>query len=244
MVQFRASAAERAWQVRGRFARGVVAFLLMSLTALAWALVAPTPAYAADDQIDSFDIDYDVQPSGVVKVKETITYRFGDNSGRHGIERLLVTREPYDATRIRLPDHQHQRDEPDTSRPSSVREPTRRRVAARSSSGCVSATQTRPSPHPPRLMSSPTTWPVPCAPRAAMTSSTGMPPAWIGRPSIKEVTISIAVPGGVQDTTCTYGQVNSTEQCAAKIADGKAQYTRSNLAPGEGVRSAPRSKRA
>ena len=66
MVHFRASAAERLWQVRGRFARGVVAFLLMSLTALAWALVAPTPAYAAGDQIDSFDIDYNVQPSGVV----------------------------------------------------------------------------------------------------------------------------------------------------------------------------------
>jgi uncharacterized membrane protein YgcG len=53
--------------------------------------------------------------------------------------------------------------------------------------------------------------------------------------SIKQVSVSIAVPGGVQDTTCTYGPVNSTEQCPAKIVDGKAQYTRSNLAPGEGV---------
>ena len=47
------------------------------LTALAWALLAPTPAYAADDQIDSFTINYDMQPSGVLKVKETITWRFG-----------------------------------------------------------------------------------------------------------------------------------------------------------------------
>ena len=98
MVQFPVSAAERPWQIRGRLARGVVAFLVMSLTALAWALASPTPAYAADDQIDSFTIDYNVQPSGVVNVKETITYRFGDNSGRHGIERFLVTREPYDET--------------------------------------------------------------------------------------------------------------------------------------------------
>src|SRR5215207_8140772 len=98
MVQLHVAAAGRPWQVRGRFARCVVAFLLMSLTALTWALAPPTPAYAADDQIDSFTVDYNVQASGVVKVKETITYRFGDNSGRHGIERFLVTREPYDET--------------------------------------------------------------------------------------------------------------------------------------------------
>ena len=100
MVQFRASAGERAWQRSGRFARTVVAFLLMVLTALAWALLSPTPAYAADDQIDSFTINYDMQPSGVLKVKETITWRFGSDSGRHGIERDLVTREP-DPTAIR-----------------------------------------------------------------------------------------------------------------------------------------------
>ena len=66
----------------------------MVLTALAWAVLAPTPAYAADDQIDSFAINYDMQPSGVLKVKETITWRFGSNSGRHGIQRDLVIREP------------------------------------------------------------------------------------------------------------------------------------------------------
>ena len=66
----------------------------MVLTALAWAVLAPIPAYAADDQIDSFTINYDMQPSGVLKVKETITWRFGSNSGRHGIQRDLVIREP------------------------------------------------------------------------------------------------------------------------------------------------------
>jgi Predicted membrane protein (DUF2207) N-terminal domain len=85
MVQFSASAGERAWQVFGGFARAVVAFVLMVLTALAWALLAARPAYAADDQIDSFTINYDMQPTGVLKVKETITWRFGSNSGRHGI---------------------------------------------------------------------------------------------------------------------------------------------------------------
>jgi hypothetical protein len=48
----------------------------MVVAALAWALVAPTRAYAADAQIDSFTINYEMQPSGVLKVKETIVWRF------------------------------------------------------------------------------------------------------------------------------------------------------------------------
>ena len=236
MVQFRASAAERPWQVHGRFARGVVAFLLMSLTALAWALIAPTPAYAADDQIDSFAIDYDVQPSGVVKVKETITYRFGDNSGRHGIERFLVTREPYDETQ----DAVYQITNINVTSPDDV--------ATQFSSRTDEAKGGREEQlrlrigDPDRTISAPTaTYVISYDLAGAMRTSdsydefywdaTGLD--WTA--SINKVTVSVAVPGGVQDTTCTYGPVNSTEECAAKIVDGKAQYSQSNLAPGEGV---------
>jgi hypothetical protein len=67
---------------------------LMVVTALAWALVAPTPAYAADAQIESFTINYEMQPSGVLKVMETLVWRIGSNSGRHGMQRHLVIREP------------------------------------------------------------------------------------------------------------------------------------------------------
>jgi uncharacterized protein (TIGR04222 family) len=236
MVQFRASAAKRPWQVRGRFARGVFAFLLTSLTALAWVLVTPTPAYAADDQIDSFNVDYTVQPSGVVKVKETITYRFGDNSGRHGIERFLVTREPYDETQ----DAVYQITNISVTSPDDV--------ATQFSSRTDEAKGGREEQlrlrigDPDRTISAPTaTYVISYDLAGAMRTSgsydefywdaTGLD--WTA--SMKQVTVSIAVPGGVQDTTCTYGPVNSTEQCAAKIVDGKAQYTRSNLAPGEGV---------
>ena len=88
-----ASATERLRQAPGRLLQVVVAFLLMVLTALAWAFVAPTRAYAADAQIDSFTINYEMQPSGVLKVTETIVWRFS-NSGRHGMQRDLVIREP------------------------------------------------------------------------------------------------------------------------------------------------------
>jgi hypothetical protein len=93
MVQFRAGG-DRAWQLGSRVSRVLIAFGLMIVTALAWVLISPTRAYAADDQIDSFVIDYDMQPSGVLSVKEAITWRFGSDSGRHGIQRDLVTREP------------------------------------------------------------------------------------------------------------------------------------------------------
>ena len=56
-----------------------------------------TPAHAAtsNDSIDSYVATYRVAADGVTRVKETITYRFGPGSGRHGIYRNLVTREPY-----------------------------------------------------------------------------------------------------------------------------------------------------
>ena len=93
-MQLHPSAVERVYHAVGRFVQVAVPFLLMVLTALAWAVVVPTQAYAADAQIDSFTINYDMQPSGVLKVKETIVWRFASNSGRHGMQRDLVIREP------------------------------------------------------------------------------------------------------------------------------------------------------
>jgi uncharacterized membrane protein YgcG len=81
-----------------RPARLLLAFVLAALTALAWTWARPAPAYAADDRIDRFDIAYTVEPSGALQVQETITWRFGDDSGRHGIDRWLIVREPYDET--------------------------------------------------------------------------------------------------------------------------------------------------
>lgn len=66
MMQMTASAMKDVCHVSGRFSQAVVAFLLMGVGALVWALAVPTPAYAADHQIDSVVINYDMQPSGVL----------------------------------------------------------------------------------------------------------------------------------------------------------------------------------
>ena len=79
-----------------RAARLLLALFLATGVVITSLVAGTRPAYAASDQIDNFEITYDVRPSGVVRVVETITYRFGDGSGRHGIDRELVTREPYD----------------------------------------------------------------------------------------------------------------------------------------------------
>lgn len=83
--------------------RGVVrawALLVVGLvvTTAGWLGVQPR-AWAAGDTYDRFDVAYVVDADGVLHVSETIELRFGSSSGRHGLERYLVTREPYDADR-------------------------------------------------------------------------------------------------------------------------------------------------
>ncbi|NIK59880.1 DUF2207 domain-containing protein [Kribbella shirazensis] len=70
----------------------IVVSTLFAVVALAGAAV---PTTAADgDEITDFAIEYTVSEDGVLHVEETIDYTFG-SSGRHGIYRDLVVREPY-----------------------------------------------------------------------------------------------------------------------------------------------------
>lgn len=75
---------------------GRLAALLVALLAVLVVVPGRTaaPAYAAGDQVDSYAIDYVVKADGSVDVTEKLVYRFGDSSGRHGIQRELLTREP------------------------------------------------------------------------------------------------------------------------------------------------------
>jgi len=75
--------------------------LLALVAALVLALGAggiPVAHAATGDRIDSFTAEYVVDPSGIVHVTETIVFRFGSDSGRHGIDRQYVIREPWGDT--------------------------------------------------------------------------------------------------------------------------------------------------
>jgi uncharacterized protein (TIGR04222 family) len=239
MVQFRASAGERVWQVSGRFARSVVAFLLMVLTALAWALLAPTPAYAADDQIDSFTINYDMQPSGVLKVKETITWRFGSNSGRHGIQRDLVIREPdpdsdqdfvYGISNIKVTS-------PDDYVATQFSSKT-----TESQGGREEELNVRIGDPNQTISAATATYVISYDVTGAMRSFNGYDEFFwdgpgFGNPLIKDLKITTAVPGGAQDATCFAGPPRSTTPCETKrfTKGGEATFGQTNVAPGESV---------
>jgi uncharacterized protein (TIGR04222 family) len=239
MVQLRASADERAWQLSGRSARAVVAFLLMVLTALAWALLAPTPAYAADDQIDSFTINYDMQPSGVLKVKETITWRFGSNSGRHGIQRDLVVREPdpdsdqdfvYGISNIKV-------SSPDDYVATQFSSKT-----TESQGGREAELNVRIGDPNQTISAATATYVISYDVTGAMRSFNGYDEFFwdgpgFGNPLIKDLKITTMVPGGVQDATCFVGPPRSTTPCETKkfSKGGEATFGQTNVAAGESV---------
>ncbi|HEY3556396.1 MAG TPA: DUF2207 domain-containing protein, partial [Kribbella sp.] len=78
-----------------RRALGVVISALFAVLAVG-VFAGPASASTAEygDAIRNFTIDYTVGADGVLHVRETIDYHFA-SSGRHGIYRDLVTREPY-----------------------------------------------------------------------------------------------------------------------------------------------------
>ena len=134
-----------------------------------------------------------MRPSGVLRVTETIVWRFGDRL-RPARHRALLRhpRAVRRRRRTRSTDHQHRRSPARTpgSPPSAANITDEARTAARSSCGCGSATPTRRSARrhrdvrdhlrPSRAR---------CAPSAATTSSTGTPPASTGRRRSSSVTV-------------------------------------------------------
>jgi uncharacterized protein (TIGR04222 family) len=211
----------------------------MVLTALAWALLAPTPAYAADDQIDSFTINYDMQPSGVLKVKETITWRFGSNSGRHGIQRDLVIREPdpdsdqdfvYGISNIKVTS-------PDDYVATQFSSKTTESQGGREEELNVRIGD------PNQTISEPTaTYVITYDVTGAMRSFNGYDEFFwdgpgFGNPLIKELKITTTVPGGAQDASCFAGPPGSTTACETKkfTKGGQATFGQTNVAPGQSV---------
>jgi uncharacterized membrane protein YgcG len=238
MVQFHA-AGGRVWQLGGRLSRLVIACLLMVLTALAWFLVTPTKAYAADDQIDSFLINYDMQQSGVLKVKETITWRFGSNSGRHGIQRDLVIREPdpnsdqdfvYGISNITVTS-------PDDYVATDFSSKTTESQGGREEELNVRIGD------PNQTISEPTaTYVISYDVTGAMRTFSGYDEFFwdgpgFGNPLIKDLKITTTVPGGVQEATCYYGPPRSTERCETikYTKGGEATFGQTNVAPGSSV---------
>jgi uncharacterized protein (TIGR04222 family) len=180
-----------------------------------------------------------MQSSGILKVKETIVWRFDSNSGRHGMQRDLVTREPdpdsdqdfvYRISNINVTS-------PDPG------------VATQFSSKTTQSQGGREEElnlrigNPNQTISSPTaTYVISYDVSGAMRSFNGYDEFYwdgpgFGNPLIKELQITTRVPGGAQDATCFAGPPESTTPCQAKkmTKDGQASFAQTNVPSGQSV---------
>jgi uncharacterized membrane protein YgcG len=220
-----------------RSLRMVLATLVGAMAVLGLMVARPLAASAATgDQIDSFTIDYNVAPSGVVAVKETIVYRFGSGSGRHGIERYFVTREPYDETQ----DAVYKIDNISVTSPDGVATQYSSRTDE-AKGGREEQLRLRIGDPNQTISASTATYVFTYNLTGAMRTfsdydefywdATGLD--W--QATIKSVKITATVPGGAQDVSCFSGAAQSTETCQASTSGGKATFSATDLAEGEGV---------
>jgi uncharacterized membrane protein YgcG len=209
-----------------------LALIFVVLALAGFALPAATAA--TGDEIKNFTIGYSVSADGVLHVKETIAYHFGD-SGRHGIFRDLVVREPYkdddsldqkyEVSNIAVQsDDASDQFTTETTKTNGDRDETLRIKIG-------SETQTVPGYDATYVI----TYDVRGALRHFADHSelywdaTGS--AWDA--VIDQVTVNVAVPQGVQQVQCFTGLAGSTQACAQKsVAAGKAGFGASQLLRG------------
>ena len=201
--------------------RRVLATLAGLLLALGWVLGVATPAHAAGDTYDRFDVDYTVTADGLLKVTETIELRFGPNSGRHGYERYLVTREPFDDDQ----DMSYEVTNIQVASPSDVS--TAWQVSNYSNTERESVMRIRIGDANRTIRTPTATYVLSSDVRGARRTpqSTGVPELYwdvtgstMG--AIRSSTVTVTVPGGVQGATCFVGPPRSTQTCARAVTSG------------------------
>lgn len=206
--------------------------LLAVLAFLGWTLAAPAWA-GSEDSIDSMTADFTVAQSGVVHVSETVVYRFGTSSGRHGITWTLLTREPYD----------------DAS--DAVYTISNVAVSSADASPAVQTSTKRSGRNqwltlrvgsPDRIVTTPTaTYTISYDVAGALRHFDSYDEFYWDvvsedTPAINNLTMTVRVPGGVRDVSCFNGPVKSTQPCtSASVNGGTGRYTVARKSPGDVV---------
>ncbi|WP_410792350.1 DUF2207 domain-containing protein [Kribbella sp. C-35] len=220
-----------------RRALGVVITMLVAVLALAgFAVPASAGTAEAGDEIRNFRIDYTVSAEGVLHVEETIDYHFGD-SGRHGIYRDLVTREPYKDDDSK--DQEYQVSNIDVSSPSGA--PDEFTVDTyEGNKGRYGELQVKIGDPDKTVPGTEATYKISYDVRGALRhfddhselywDATGS--AWSA--VINQVTVNVDVPKGVTKTECFMGTAGSNRTCPQKSVVGeKGVFGASNLDRGE-----------
>lgn len=214
--------------------------LLAALATLLLVLVPTTlPARAATgDAIDSYTFDYVVNTDGTVDVTERLVYRFGPMSGRHGIERYLLTREPeaddpstdvayeYSSIRVSSPDA------PDQFTTGTIPGSAARTEYLRIRVGDPDVTISAPT----------ATYVLTYTVRGALRSQDGYDEFYWDatgfdwNATLSNVAVSVTVPEGATAAACYVGRPESTTPCAtSSVEGGVVRAGHDSLAVGEGL---------
>lgn len=222
-------------RVRGRWVAALVGVVILLAC---WLGVVDR---AAADSYDRFDVSYVVSSDRVVSVTETVTLRFGAGSGRHGYDRLLVIREPYDEERDALYDVSNivvtSPDPVSTQVQTSRYSPNDRVSILRIRIGDANST----------IAQDAVTYVLSYDIRGALRTANGVPEFyWDVTGSemdpISTASVRVHVPGGARDARCYAGRPPatsgsreaSTTPCSSVTVDaGEARFTQNGLATGE-----------
>ena len=227
---------------RGIFTAVVSAVAGLVLAGFAAAAPASATPSAPGDIVRNFQIDYEVQADGVLKVTETIAYHFG-SSGRHGIYRNLITREPFKART----DEERAMGEKDQKYEISNIEVDSKDASDEFSTETTKSNNQRDQSIQIKIGSADetisgteATYVIKYDVRGALRhfadhselywDATGN--GW--EADLARVTVNVTVPQDVQQVDCYAGVGGSTDSCEQKtVTGGKGVFTQSNISTGE-----------
>lgn len=212
--------------------------LLLGL-ALSAAVLAPLPAHAADEQIDSLTAEYIVNESGVTSVTETVVFRFGDNSGRRGIERKFVTREQWNDDQDAVFEYKNF----DVTTPDRGVSTQTQITKTEINDGRGENTVLRIGDPDRTIRSDTATYVITYDVVGALRSESDTDQLYWDvtgnfpdSPPIEQTSVTVSVPQGVTQAACFVGAVQSDEACAnSAVSDGVATFEANRLTPGEGL---------
>lgn len=223
----------------GRLGRLAAAFVL-AVAALSLLWPASAAHAASADSIDSFTTAYEVDTGGQLSVKETIVYRFGSDSGRHGITRTLITREPYD-------DDNDQVYDIDVQKVTSTSGASAQYSVARDTDGQEQSMTLMIGDPDTKITAATATYVLEYTVGGALrnTPASGGTAAFdelfwdvtgFEGPATSDIAVTATVPGGATELSCFAGAVGSKTPCTSDtITAKKGEFTQNSLPAGQNL---------
>lgn len=208
---------------------------LVVLTFILLAVPAAPGIAAAEDHVESLVVDYVVGEDGTVTVVETIVLRFSASSTRHGLDRWLLTRRPYDEATDQL----YQISDPVVTSPSGA--PTQVQIDRDQGTGRERWMRVRIDPG--KVIYEPSvSYRLSYTIKGALAEdAAGYGFSWDVTGSrfqqVRDAEVTLEVPGRARDPACYSGQQTSSNRCSTAAAknDGPTRFRASDLAAGQSL---------